>query len=197
VHEESVVLVDEEGCYAGTTGKATVHTENTPLHLAFSCYVFNSEGQLLLTQRALGKRTWPGVWTNSCCGHPAPDEPVPLAVIRRLRQELDLVVEHVDLILPRFRYRATMDNGVVENELCPVFRAVTDDEPVADESEVTGIAWIDWTDFSRDVLARRREVSPWCRLQTEQLDALGESPGSWPVADMHGLPPAAREFAGA
>ncbi len=119
---------------------------DTPLHLAFSCYVFDSDGRFLITRRADDKKTWPGVWTN---------------------------------------------NGMVENEVCPVFRATTDGEPEVDEAEVADFAWTDWTEFATDVLAGRRAVSPWCRWQIEQLGPLGSRPDRWPVAEQRELPPAA------
>ena len=85
---ELVVTVDEAGNTIGSAPKETVHTDHTPLHLAFSCYLLNSEGMLLMTRRALTKRTWPGVWTNSFCGHPGPGEACEDAIVRRSEQEL-------------------------------------------------------------------------------------------------------------
>ena len=124
---ESVVLVDEAGYASGTADKTAVHHAQTPLHLAFSCYLFNEAGQFLLTRRAESKRTWPGVWTNTCCGHPLPGEPMSGGVLRRLREELGISAAKLTLVLPRFRYQARMANGVLENELCPVYAAYTAD----------------------------------------------------------------------
>jgi isopentenyl-diphosphate delta-isomerase len=189
---EQVVLLDEQGRAVGVADKATVHDRQTPLHLAFSCYVFDGSGAFLLTQRASSKLTWPAVWTNSCCGHPAPGESMAGAVTRRLTDELGLSVDALELVLPKFRYRAVMDSGVVENELCPVFRAVTTGTPAPDPAEVDAVEWVDWTPFAAAVLTGERPISPWCRLQVGELTALGPDPLAWPVADSAELPPAAQ-----
>lgn len=189
---EQVVLLTETGEPAGVTPKATVHTTDTPLHLAFSCYLFNTDGQLLLTQRALSKPTWPGVWTNSCCGHPAPGENLADAVHRRLQRELGITVDQVTLVLPKFRYRAVMTNGLVENEMCPVFRAFTDTDATPAPDEVEAFQWVGWSGLVSDVLAGRRAISPWCLDQITELATFPADPRDWPIGDPADFPPAAR-----
>lgn len=186
---ERVVLLDETGAAVGTTPKAQVHHGETPLHLAFSCYVFDADERLLVSRRALTKTTFPGLWTNSVCGHPAPGEDVVEAARRRARDELGLALDDVRLVLPEFRYVATMD-GVVENEMCPVFVATVDGTVSPDPAEVEEARWEPWADFRAAVLDGSRDVSAWCREQVAQLpeDPLAASPAS--AAD---LPPAARE----
>ncbi len=195
-HDEQVVLVDDEGRSLGAADKATVHRADTPLHLGFSCYVFDERGALLLTRRADGKATFGGVWTNSFCGHPAPAEALEDAVCRRAGDELGLSLAGVDVVLPGFRYRAEM-NGVVENELCPVVVARLTDRPPLDPdpSEVSASEWVAWHDLLGDVLAGRRTLSPWCAQQLPLLARLGADPASWASADRDLLPAALRVLA--
>lgn len=186
------MLVDGDGNPIGTAPKSTVHGVDTPLHLAFSSYVFDERGRVLLSRRAGSKLTWPDAWTNSCCGHPLPGEPLAAAVTRRLAFELGLTVESVDLVLPHFAYRAVMDNGTVENELCPVYRAVVSAEAAPNADEVGEVRWEPWTRFAAEVMSGGLDISPWAREQVPQLVALGPDPLAWPVADPATLPPAAR-----
>jgi isopentenyl-diphosphate delta-isomerase len=188
---ENVVLLDESGHACGTAAKASVHHAQTPLHLAFSCYLFNSEGQFLLARRAESKRTWPGVWTNTCCGHPAPGESMSDSVQRRLRQELGIDTAKLALVLPRFQYEARMANGVAENEVCPVYAAYSDADPDPDPAEVAEVTWVDWDEFCAAVRTGRQPISPWCALQLAELTALGGRPPTWSPADAADLPPAA------
>jgi isopentenyl-diphosphate delta-isomerase len=186
-HVEVVVLLAEDGSAIGTAPKSEVHGTDTPLHLAFSVYVFDDDGRFLLTQRAVAKPTFGGVWTNSCCGHPAPGEPIAEAVVRRTEQELGLELRDLKLVLPKFRYRAVGDNGLVENEMCPVFVATASGDPDPDPTEVETWEWVEWASFREDVLSGRREISQWCLEQARALpeDPLGAAPaaaGELPLA---------------
>lgn len=190
---EHVVLVSDDGHPIGAQPKAVTHHADTPLHLGFSCYVVDDAGRFLLTRRAHDKATFPGVWTNSFCGHPAPGEPLPYAVRRRANDELGVRLGWVRLVLPAFRYRAHQD-GIVEHELCPVVVAGLADgariEP--DLSEIDGLEWVDWADFADAVTAGSRTVSPWCTEQVAWLRELGPDPARWAEADAELLPPALR-----
>jgi isopentenyl-diphosphate delta-isomerase len=194
---EYVVLCGSNHERVGYAPKAEVHHTSTPLHLAFSCYVFDSAGRLLVTWRARTKRTWPGVRTNSCCGHPGPGEPLPDAVARRLAFELGVVANRIELMLPEFRYRAKMDgDGTEENEVCPVYRAiVSTDELRPEPEEVDATDWVPWQRFAAEVLDDPAAVSPWCALQVVELNQLGPDPLAWPIAAADRLPPAAAESA--
>ncbi|TDC10748.1 isopentenyl-diphosphate Delta-isomerase [Nonomuraea longispora] len=190
--DELVVLVDRSGHPLGTAPKMSVHCHDTPLHLAFSSYVFDRDGRVLLTRRADHKLTWPGVWTNSCCGHPLPGESLDRAVMRRLSYELGLKAERADLMLPAFAYRAVMSNGIVEHELCPVFRVTVDAPVVPNPDEVGETSWMPWKEFAEGVLNGLLAISPWCREQVPQLARLGSDPLTWRPAPADELPPAAR-----
>lgn len=195
VSDTPVVLLDDEGRATGTAPKSAVHHDDTPLHLAFSCYVLDPDDRLLVTTRASTKPSFPGVVTNTVCGHPLPGEPLPDAVRRRAEGELGIRVEDVRLVLPRFRYRAAM-GGVVEHEVCPVYVArVPDASVAADPTEVDAVRWVPWSEFSLEVLTGRTTVSPWCFDQVPQLVALGPEPSRWPAAPDGELPPAARPAA--
>ncbi len=186
------MLVNAEGEAIGTAPKSAVHGADTPLHLAFSCYVFDGKGRVLLTRRASHKRTWPGVWTNSCCGHPLPGEPTAEAVTRRLSYELGLDATGFELVLPGFSYRAVMGDGTVEHELCPVYRAVVDTDARPNPDEVGATRWMPWDEFTHGVMSGLLAISPWCGEQVPLLIALGPDPAAWAAADPSGLPPAAR-----
>ncbi len=148
---ELVVLVDEQNNVLGTMPKAEVHSAQTPLHRAFSSFIFNNRGELLLQQRSQAKKTWPLVWSNSCCGHPGLDESNIDAAKRRLQAELGLSVEDLVEVEP-YRYCFTR-YGVMENEICPIIVGKTDTQPVINPDEVEAVRWMPWKEFIDEIRA--------------------------------------------
>lgn len=170
---ERVVLVAEDGTPIGAADKSVIHDGDTPLHLAFSCHVFSTDGRVLVTRRALGKRTFPGIWTNAFCGHPAPGEEVQDAVRRRGARELGIEIGALEPALPDFRYRAVDASGVVENEICPVYSAVIAGDPVPAPDEVAEWVWVSPVALRAAVEATPFAFSPWLVLQLEQWKSFG------------------------
>lgn len=166
-----VVLLDAAGEPVGTADRTTVHDADTPLHLAFSCWVLDDDGRVLLTRRALVKRTWPGVWTNSFCGHPRPGEAMPDAVHRYAERELGLRIDDLRCVLPDFSYRAVDASGVVEHEVCPVHvaRAVGPLRP--DPAEVAEHVWVDPQVVLDLAASAPWALSPWAVEQSPGLRA--------------------------
>ena len=173
----TVVLVDDHGNPLGPADRDAVHGIDTPLHLAFSCYLFDTRGRVLLSRRALSKRTWPGVWTNSFCGHPQWGEPMPAAIERHAANELGVRVSAIRELLPDFRYRAVDSHGTVENEICPVFAAVTHDNIDPNPDEVADWAWVEPAAMVAAMTATPQVFSPWAVLQISQASHMFEPSG--------------------
>nr|AIA17558.1 Methyltransferase domain protein [uncultured bacterium] len=158
--EELVVLVDEQNNELGTMEKLAAHNANTPLHRAFSLFLFNGKGELLVQQRSRYKKTWPLVWSNSCCGHPGPKEQTVQAIHRRLKDELGLENIRFELILPNYRYRFERD-GIVENEVCPVYIGRCDKTPAPNPAEVEAVKFVPWAELLEIAGRKARDYSEW------------------------------------
>lgn len=168
---ELIVYVDEDGVPTGETApKLAAHTTSTKRHLAFSCYIFDDDGKLLVTQRALSKKVWPGVWTNSVCGHPGPGETLEHALRRRLDYELGMGVTDITLVLPAYKYTTPPYEGIIENEFCPVYVAQMATPPNPNPEEVEAYQWMSWDQFVRVTSGDTKDVySWWCKDQVKRL----------------------------
>jgi isopentenyl-diphosphate Delta-isomerase len=169
--DELVVLCDEDDNELGVLPKGEVHHNNTPLHRAFSIFLFRpslkaSERQvtqeLLVQQRAMSKKTWPGVWSNSCCGHPFPGESREDGVRRRVKYELGVEIEGLQKVSD-YRYRFERD-GVVENEVCPIFVGRVLGEVRPNPHEVMDYRWVNWEEWLEEVKIDEENIwSEWCK----------------------------------
>ncbi|MEO5859125.1 MAG: isopentenyl-diphosphate Delta-isomerase [Pyrinomonadaceae bacterium] len=166
--DDKIVFVDDDNTPIGTGDKLPSHTSDTRLHRAFSIFLFNSKGEFLMQERALSKKTWPGIWSNSCCGHVMLHERTEAAARRRLKYELGLTGIKLTNALPGFRYRAEKD-GVVENEICPVLVGFTDKQPSSNPDEVESTRWVDWNEFVASVDDPSTDISPWAIEEVREL----------------------------
>src|SRR5882724_1235971 len=165
---EYVVLVNFRNEPLGTMEKLAAHSRNTPLHRGFSLFLFNDKEELLLQQRSLTKKTWPGIWSNSVCGHPMLGETPIEAAHRRLAFELGITDTEISMALPDYRYRVEKD-GIVENEICPVMIGFSNALPKPNPDEVEAIRWISWKDWLVEIKNNPIGYSPWCIEETTLL----------------------------
>ncbi len=158
---EKVVLVDEFDNAIGLMEKQEVHIKGL-LHRAISVFVFNSDGELLIHQRAEGKYHSALLWTNTCCSHPRDGEPVDKAASRRLYEEMGISCELEKVF--SFVYKAELTNGLTEHELDHVFVGITDDLPKPDLTEVTAWKYVSQEELTKDVVANPDIYTEWFKL---------------------------------
>jgi isopentenyl-diphosphate delta-isomerase len=165
--EEMLVRVDGDDRPIGTLDKSACHDGAGLLHRAFSLFVFNPRGELLIQQRHPAKRLWPSYWSNSCCSHPRAGEDAETAVARRLHQELGLVATLE--FLYKFEYRAEFGAAGTEHELCSVYAGTTDATPVINTTEIADWRWIAPGDLDRDLAASPGRYTPWFQLEWRRI----------------------------
>lgn len=159
--QEYVVLVNAKNEAIGKALKSQVHTSTTPLHRGFSVFLFNTQGLILLQKRSLTKITWPGMWSNSCCGHPGPKEQTLDAAKRRLQEELGLTSVILHEVTLDYQYRVEYQ-GVVENEFCPLLVAFSEEMPQINTREIEAIRWVLWREFIAEIERAPKGYTPWC-----------------------------------
>ena len=159
--QEHVILVDRMDRKIGTEEKLKAHREGK-LHRAFSVFVFNSLGELLLQKRSETKYHSGGLWTNTCCSHPRPDETLHGAAKRRLNEEMGFDCELIGLF--SFIYHAELENNLFEHELDYVFAGRYDGQPIPNPDEVADWKWMDIEKLKRDVGEHPERYTYWFKL---------------------------------
>jgi isopentenyl-diphosphate delta-isomerase len=180
---EELILVDRDDREIGFISKADAHDGGGVLHRAFSLFLFNEAGELLLQQRAPEKRLWGGYWSNSCCSHPRRGESLEVATSRRLQDELnfDTALEHVYW----FCYEARFREVGSENELCHVFLGHSSDNLRPNESEIAAVRHVAPAALDAALESQPERFTPWFKQEwgelksryREQLGRYCEIPG--------------------
>lgn len=165
--EDTLVCVDSHGNILGYKGKAECHDGLGILHKAFSVFLFDSQGRVLLQQRAAGKRLWPGFWANACCSHPRKDESLQAAVARRLQEELGVATKATELFT--FEYWAQYENEGSEHELCAVLAGRFEGEPAANPEEVAAWKYLSPDELDREIATHPERYSPWLKMEWRHL----------------------------
>ena len=168
--EELLICVNSADEPVGSAQKAACHVGQGLLHRAFSVFLFNCEGQVLLQQRAPGKTLWPGYWANSCCSHPRWEESIDQAVARRIDEELGLVAEPGTLeFLYKFEYHAEFKEVGSEHELCWVYRGQSSGDPKVNHNEISAWRWVDVEALDAELVATPDHFTPWLKLEWKRL----------------------------
>lgn len=164
---DSLILVDRADREVGYLDKARCHAGHGVLHRAFSLLIFNARHELLLQQRAAGKRLWPLYWSNSCCSHPRRRESMEAAIHRRLGEELGLSCALHFLF--KFEYQAQFDPTGAEHELCSVYIGRSDEPVHINPEEVRACRWVSPQLLQQELAgADGGCFTPWFRLEWER-----------------------------
>jgi isopentenyl-diphosphate delta-isomerase len=164
---EQLVVVDEHDRVIGHATKSACHDGQGLLHRAFSLFVFDSAGHLLLQQRSRNKRLWPGYWSNSCCSHPRRGESMEEAIQRRLSEELGF---NCPLrFLYKFEYRAAFGSEGTEHELCSVYAGSMDSALRPNENEIAACRWVAPKEFDHEIAREPERFTPWLRMEWRRL----------------------------
>ena len=163
---EQVILVDEQDQPIGLMEKQAAHIE-PQLHRAFSIFLFNSKGELLMQQRALSKYHSPGLWTNTCCSHPRAGETLEEATSRRLMEEMGMTCPMHEVYT--FIYKAPVGQGLTEHEFDHVFIGQSDDIPNINTEEVASWKYMRLDDLKKDLELYPELYTEWFKITFEEM----------------------------
>lgn len=165
---ELLILVDNDDRETGNLSKTECHDGDGILHRAFSVFLFNDQGELLLQQRGAEKRLWPMYWTNTCCSHPRQGESMDLATERRLQQELN-TGSALEFIY-KFEYQARFRDQGSEYELCSVYLGRMNGEPTANDTEIAALRFVSAEDLQTEIDSRPEQLTPWFKMEWQRLN---------------------------
>lgn len=164
--EDQVILVDENDKPIGTMGKLEVHQKGL-LHRAFSVFIFNDKGEMLLQRRALSKYHSAGLWTNTCCSHPQPNEDTLAAANRRLNEEMGMKAELSHKA--SFIYKTPFDNSLTEHEFDHVFIGYSNSDPVINPEEVASFKWMSLESIRSEIKTNPENFTSWFKIALEKV----------------------------
>ncbi|MBA2499371.1 MAG: isopentenyl-diphosphate Delta-isomerase [Chitinophagaceae bacterium] len=159
--KELLILVDEQDNEIGVMDKLSAHKKGV-LHRAFSLFIFNTKGELLLQQRADIKYHSAGLWSNTCCSHPNAGEKISASIARRLMEEMGITCDAEFKF--SFIYKAQLDNGLTEHELDHVYFGYTDDKPNPDSEEVKDWRFISLQNLVTEMAMHPEMFSAWLKI---------------------------------
>lgn len=162
---EQVILVDEQDNALGSMEKLEAHQKGL-LHRAFSVFVFNDKGELLLQQRAASKYHSPNLWTNTCCSHPRPNEHTLQAANRRLKEEMGIETELQ--LKGSFIYKANFDTGLTEHEFDYVFTGISNAQPTINKDEVENFVWLSLDEIKSQLKSNPEKFTVWFKIAVER-----------------------------
>lgn len=164
--EEKVILVDQKDREIGIEEKIKAHKDGK-LHRAFSIFIFNNKGELLLQKRVKNKYHSGGLWTNTCCSHPKPGESLKHAAHRRLMEEMGFDCEIKEIF--SFIYKVRFENGLIENEYDHVFVGIFDGKPKPNPNEVEEWKWVGLEELKMDIKKNPEKYTYWLRIALDRI----------------------------
>lgn len=165
--DELLVVVDEKNRVLGYKNKLDCHKGEGILHRAFSIFIFNDKGEMLIQKRSGQKHLWPHFWSNSCCSHPRKGEELENAVQRRLAEELGISTPLTHLFT--FQYHAKFGNVGSEREICAVYMGKSNDKIVVNPTEIAEWKWIKINNLTRELAKDPDQYTPWIKLEWERM----------------------------
>ncbi|MBI4088597.1 isopentenyl-diphosphate Delta-isomerase [Candidatus Kaiserbacteria bacterium] len=164
-NEERIVLVDGNDTQAGAMGKLEAHKKGL-LHRAFSIFIGNNKGEIMLQKRALGKYHSGGLWTNTCCGHPRDGEGLLSAAHRRLKEEMgfDCPLKETSTLI----YRVDLDHGLQENEFLHILTGTYNGMPISNPEEASDWKWATFNEIQSDISKNPNDYTHWFKLVLEK-----------------------------